>query len=78
MNDIGDIVDVNNSMPQSWTGSRAGNSSFGGILKGCEALDGLGNVIPTTVSEVFMYIVPKPVFDFFLRTLSLSRKFGFL
>ena len=53
VNDIGDIVDANNSIPQSWTDSRARNSSFEGFLKGSKALNGLGNVIPTTVSWGF-------------------------
>ena len=39
-------VDGNNSMTQFWTCSKAGNTSYRGFLKGCKALNRLGNVIP--------------------------------
>jgi len=49
VNDVGDIEDINHFMPQSWTGSKAGDSSNKGFMMGAEALNGLVNVILTSV-----------------------------
>ena len=38
MNDIGDIVDANKYIQQSWTDSKAVNSSIGGFLKALKLL----------------------------------------